>query len=38
MTGTRYAKNGGVSGWDLKRKFISRGANVLAQVYFIFIF
>lgn len=23
---------GGVSGWDLKRKLISRGANYLAQV------
>ncbi|VDD93577.1 unnamed protein product [Enterobius vermicularis] len=31
VTGTRYALGGGVSGWDLKRKFISRGANFLAQ-------
>ncbi|CAB3409015.1 unnamed protein product [Caenorhabditis bovis] len=31
VTGTRYAKNGGVSGWDLKRKTISKGANFLAQ-------
>ena len=32
VTGTRYALGGGVSGWDLKRKTISRGANFLAQV------
>ncbi|KAM3721104.1 Dolichol-phosphate mannosyltransferase subunit [Dirofilaria immitis] len=31
VTGTRYAHGGGVSGWDLKRKFVSRGANFLAQ-------
>jgi len=31
VTGTRYAGGGGVSGWDLKRKTISRGANFLAQ-------
>lgn len=31
VTGTRYALGGGVSGWDLKRKLISRGANFLAQ-------
>ncbi len=31
MTGTRYALGGGVSGWDLRRKVISRGANFLAQ-------
>ncbi|KAL3998409.1 Dolichol-phosphate mannosyltransferase subunit 1 [Acanthocheilonema viteae] len=31
VTGTRYANGGGVSGWDLKRKFVSRGANFLAQ-------
>ncbi|VDO23713.1 unnamed protein product [Brugia timori] len=31
VTGTRYARGGGVSGWDLKRKFVSRGANFLAQ-------
>ncbi|KAI1733096.1 glycosyl transferase family 2 domain-containing protein [Ditylenchus destructor] len=31
VTGTRYAGGGGVSGWDLKRKIISRGANFLAQ-------
>ncbi|KAH7721899.1 dolichol Phosphate Mannosyltransferase family member [Aphelenchoides avenae] len=31
VTGTRYAQGGGVSGWDLKRKVISRGANFLAQ-------
>ncbi|TGZ55534.1 hypothetical protein CRM22_010374 [Opisthorchis felineus] len=32
VTGTRYSLNGGVSGWDLKRKFISRTANYIAQV------
>ncbi|GBB87965.1 hypothetical protein RclHR1_14470006 [Rhizophagus clarus] len=31
VTGTRYAGNGGVYGWDLKRKIISRGANFLAS-------
>lgn len=30
VTGTRYSGNGGVYGWDLKRKLISRGANFLA--------
>ena len=28
VTGTRYAGNGGVFGWDLKRKVVSRGANL----------
>lgn len=32
VTGTRYAGNGGVYGWDLKRKTISRGANLLTQI------
>lgn len=32
VSGTRYAYGGGVSGWDLRRKLISRGANYLAQV------
>ncbi|XP_069809706.1 dolichol-phosphate mannosyltransferase subunit 1 [Dendropsophus ebraccatus] len=32
VSGTRYAGNGGVYGWDLKRKLISRGANFLSQV------
>jgi len=32
VTGTRYAGTGGVYGWDLKRKVISRGANILTQV------
>ncbi len=32
MTGTRYAGNGGVHGWNLKRKIISRGANYVTQV------
>ena len=31
VTGTRYAGNGGVYGWDLKRKLVSRGANILAD-------
>jgi dolichol-phosphate mannosyltransferase len=31
VTGTRYAKNGGVYGWDLKRKFVSKGANIFAD-------
>ncbi|KAI9889846.1 MAG: dolichol-P-mannose synthesis [Vezdaea aestivalis] len=31
VTGTRYAGNGGVFGWDLKRKVVSRGANLLAD-------
>lgn len=31
MTGTRYSQGGGVYGWDLRRKLISRGANYLAQ-------
>eukprot|EP00128_Syssomonas_multiformis_P015722 Colp12_sorted_trinity150504_noHs@12905 len=32
VTGTRYQGSGGVFGWDLRRKLISRGANYLAQV------
>lgn len=32
VTGTRYAGNGGVYGWDFKRKLISRGANYLTSV------
>jgi dolichol-phosphate mannosyltransferase len=32
VTGTRYAGDGsGVSGWDLKRKLVSRGANLFAD-------
>ncbi|ODV65905.1 nucleotide-diphospho-sugar transferase [Hyphopichia burtonii NRRL Y-1933] len=31
VTGTRYVGNGGVYGWDLKRKLVSRGANFLAS-------
>lgn len=30
VTGTRYAQNGGVYGWDLSRKLTSRVANFLA--------
>ena len=32
MIGTRYAGDGGVYGWDFRRKLISRGANYLTQV------
>lgn len=32
VSGTRYIGNGGVNGWDFKRKLISRGANYLTQV------
>lgn len=32
MSGTRYLGDGGVSGWDFKRKLVSRGANYLSQV------
>lgn len=32
VTGTRYAGDGGVYGWDYKRKIISCGANVLTQL------
>ena len=31
VCGTRYVEGGGVSGWDLKRKITSRGANFLAS-------
>lgn len=31
VTATRYAGNGGVHGWDLKRKLVSRGANLFAD-------
>ncbi|KAL9585300.1 MAG: hypothetical protein Q9203_004308 [Teloschistes exilis] len=32
VTGTRYAGQGaGVHGWDLKRKLVSRGANIFAD-------
>ena len=37
VTGTRYASRGhlegGVYGWDIKRKMTSVGANVLADVF-----
>lgn len=33
VTGTRYAGDGGVYGWDLKRKVISRGANLFADTF-----
>ncbi|XP_055544218.1 dolichol-phosphate mannosyltransferase subunit 1 [Wyeomyia smithii] len=32
VTGTRYKGDGGVYGWDFKRKLISRGANFLTQL------
>lgn len=32
VSGTRYLGNGGVYGWDFKRKLISRGANYLTQI------
>lgn len=32
VSGTRYLGNGGVSGWDFKRKLVSRGANYLSQI------
>jgi dolichol-phosphate mannosyltransferase len=32
VTGTRYAEDGGVYGWNFKRKLISRGANFVTQV------
>ncbi|XP_065206477.1 dolichol-phosphate mannosyltransferase subunit 1-like [Planococcus citri] len=31
VTGTRYVGNGGVNGWDFRRKLISCGANFLTQ-------
>ncbi|KAM3586913.1 dolichol-P-mannose synthesis [Umbelopsis sp. WA50703] len=32
VSGTRYRSGGGVYGWDLKRKLVSRGANFLATL------
>ncbi|KAI9318601.1 dolichol-phosphate mannosyltransferase [Dichotomocladium elegans] len=32
VSGTRYKPGGGVYGWDLKRKLVSRGANYLATI------
>ena len=32
VTGTRYVRGGGVSGWDTRRKLTSRVANYLAHV------
>lgn len=32
VTGTRYVSGGGVCGWDLRRKLVSRVANYLASV------
>ncbi|XP_044741388.1 dolichol-phosphate mannosyltransferase subunit 1 [Chrysoperla carnea] len=31
VTGSRYIGDGGVYGWDFKRKLVSRGANFLTQ-------
>ncbi|SBS92030.1 dolichol-phosphate mannosyltransferase, putative [Plasmodium ovale curtisi] len=36
VTGTRYNKNGGISGWTFKRVLISRVANFLSQ-FLLFI-
>jgi len=35
VTGTRYASSGGggVYGWDLKRKLVSKGANIIADTF-----
>jgi len=33
VTGTRYAGDGGVYGWDLKRKLVSKGANIFADTF-----
>ncbi len=30
VSGTRYSRSGGVSGWDFRRKLTSCGANILA--------
>lgn len=32
VSGSRYINSGGVFGWDMKRKFISRGANFITQI------
>jgi dolichol-phosphate mannosyltransferase len=32
VSGTRYIGSGGVFGWDLRRKLVSRGANFLTQL------
>ena len=32
VSGTRYARGGGVCGWDTRRKLTSKGANYLARV------
>ncbi|XP_014270882.1 dolichol-phosphate mannosyltransferase subunit 1 isoform X1 [Halyomorpha halys] len=32
ISGSRYISGGGVSGWDFKRKLVSRGANFLTQL------
>lgn len=32
VTGSRYIPGGGVYGWDLKRKLVSRGANLLTSL------
>ncbi|MBN3299865.1 dolichol-phosphate mannosyltransferase subunit 1 [Amia ocellicauda] len=32
VSGTRYKGDGGVYGWDLRRKLISRGANFVTQI------
>jgi dolichol-phosphate mannosyltransferase len=32
VSGSRYIESGGVAGWDLRRKLVSRGANYLATL------
>ena len=31
VTGTRYRDGGGVAGWDMKRKIMSKGANFIGE-------
>lgn len=32
VSGTRYIGDGGVAGWDFRRKLVSRGANYITQI------
>lgn len=38
ITGTRYKQGGGVAGWDLKRKTISKGLSDRKFIIFIVCF
>jgi len=38
VTGTRYVGNGGVYGWDFRRKLMSCGANFIWDVICVLIF